>query len=176
MDSANERQCYIVISPAIGWAHARNDRCRNVLHPNYVLMIPGVFFYIRDKLKQPWAQRKAGISNYIPHKCDLLMHALLSVNSLAPGGFDYSLKLVNFKIISTINIWSIFCEIAIRWMPQYLTDHWSTLVQVMAWCRQTTSHYLSQCWSRSLSTYDVTRPQWVNLCLLRYVQLLLLQL
>ena len=44
------------------------------------------------------------------------------VNSLAPGGFDYSLKLVNFKLISMINI-SIFCEIAIRWMPQNLTDH-----------------------------------------------------
>ena len=45
------------------------------------------------------------------------------VNSMAPGGFDYSLKLVNFKLISTINIWNIFCKTAIRWMPQYLTDH-----------------------------------------------------
>ena len=89
-------------------------------------------------------------------------NCLWVINSLAPGGFDYSLKLVNFKFISTINIWSIFCEIAIRWMPQYLTDHWSTLVQVMAWCRQATSHYLSQCWPRSLSPYDVTRPQWVK--------------
>ena len=47
-------------------------------------------------------------------------------------------------------------------MPQYLTDHESTLVQVMVWCRQATKHYLSQCWSRSLSPYDITRPQWVN--------------
>ena len=39
------------------------------------------------------------------------------LNSLAPGGFDYSLKLVNFKLISTINVLSIFCEIAVRWMP-----------------------------------------------------------
>ena len=43
--------------------------------------------------------------------------------SLAPRGFDYRLKLVNFKLISMINILSIFCEIAIRWMPQHLTDH-----------------------------------------------------
>ena len=42
------------------------------------------------------------------------------------------------------------------------TDDQSTLVQVMAWCRQATSHYLSQCWPRSLSPYGVTRPQWVN--------------
>ena len=47
-------------------------------------------------------------------------------------------------------------------MPQYLTDHLSTLVQVMAWCRQATSHYLSQCWPTSMLPYDITRPQWVN--------------
>ena len=52
----------------------------------------------------------------------LIILGLDYVNSLAPGGFDHSLKLVNFKLISTINIWSIFCEITIRWMPQYLTD------------------------------------------------------
>ena len=38
----------------------------------------------------------------------------------------------------------------------------SALVWVMAWCRQATSHCLSQCWPRSLSPYDVTRPKWVN--------------
>ena len=33
----------------------------------------------------------------------------------------------------------------------------------MAWCLQATSHYLSQCWPRSLSPYGVTRPQCVKL-------------
>ena len=47
-------------------------------------------------------------------------------------------------------------------MPLDLTDDKSTLVQVMAWCHQATSHYLSQCWPRSLLPYDVTRPQWVK--------------
>ena len=42
------------------------------------------------------------------------------------------------------------------------TDDQSTLVQVMAWCHQAISHYLSQCWPRSLLPYGVTRPQWVN--------------
>ena len=32
----------------------------------------------------------------------------------------------------------------------------------MAWCHQATSHYLNQCWPRSLTPYSVTRPQWVN--------------
>ena len=75
---------------------------------------------------------------------------MLHINTLTPGGFAYSLKLVNFKLISKINILSVFCEIANRWMSEHLTDHQSTLVQVMAWCRQATSHYLSQCWPRSL--------------------------
>ena len=47
-------------------------------------------------------------------------------------------------------------------MSLNLTDDKSTLVQVMAWCRQATSHYLNQCWPRSMSPYVVTRPQWVN--------------
>ena len=42
------------------------------------------------------------------------------------------------------------------------TDGKSTLVQVMAWCPQATSHHLSQCWPRSMSPNGVTRPQWVN--------------
>ena len=32
----------------------------------------------------------------------------------------------------------------------------------MAWCRQATSHYQSQCWPRSLSPYGVIRPSWVK--------------
>ena len=47
-------------------------------------------------------------------------------------------------------------------------SHWtllmmkSTLVQVMAWWRQATSHYLNQCWLRFVSSYGDTRPQWFN--------------
>ena len=58
--------------------------------------------------------------------------------------------------------WVISCENAVRWMSLDLTDDKSTLVQVMAWCRQATSHYLSQCWPRSMSPNGVTRPQWVK--------------
>ena len=47
-------------------------------------------------------------------------------------------------------------------MPLDLDDK-STLVQVMAWCHQATSHYLSQCWPLSMSPNGVTRPQWVNI-------------
>ena len=54
-------------------------------------------------------------------------------------------------------------EIALRWTSLDLGDDKSTLVQVMAWCRQATSHYLHQCWPRSLASYGITRPQWVNM-------------
>ena len=47
-------------------------------------------------------------------------------------------------------------------MPCDPTEDKSTLVQVMVWCRQATSHYLSQCWPRSMSPYGVARPQWVS--------------
>ena len=50
---------------------------------------------------------------------------------------------------------SISCEIAIRWMSHDFTDHYSTLFQAMTCCHQATSHYLSQCWPRSMSPYGV---------------------
>ena len=56
----------------------------------------------------------------------------------------------------------ISCEIALIWMSPDFADDQSTLVQVMAWCRQAPSHYLNQCWPRSLPPYGVTRPQWVK--------------
>ena len=62
--------------------------------------------------------------------------------------------------------WGISYEIDLRWMPLDLTDDKSTLVQVMAWCRQATSHYLSQCCPRSMLPNGVTRPQWVELFVL----------
>ena len=65
-----------------------------------------------------------------------------------------------------IDGWGISCEIALIWMSLDFTDDQSTLVQVMAWCRQATSHYLSQCWPRSMLPYGVTRPQCVNTLML----------
>ena len=46
-----------------------------------------------------------------------------------------------------------------------LTDDKSTLVEVMPWCHQATSHYLGQCWPSFMSPYGVTRPQWVKISL-----------
>ena len=69
---------------------------------------------------------------------------------------------VIFKLILVIDGWGISCEIVLTWTPQDLIDNKSTLVQVMAWCCQATSQYLSQCWHGSLTPYGIIRPQWVN--------------
>ena len=82
-------------------------------------------------------------------------------NSLAPGKFELNFRHVIFKQILMIDGWRICCRIALIWMSLDYTDDQSTLVQVMAWCRQATSHYLSQSSPRSLLPYGITRPQWV---------------
>ena len=84
------------------------------------------------------------------------------LNSLAPGKFEWNFRYVIFKWILVIDGWGISCEIVLIWMSLDFTDDQSTLVQVMAWCRLATSHYLNQCWPRSLSPYGTTRPQCVN--------------
>ena len=84
------------------------------------------------------------------------------VNSLAPGRFQFTFRQVIFKLILVNGGWGISYEIALRWMPLDFADDKSTLVQVMTWCLQATSHYLSQCWPRSLLPYGVIRPQWVD--------------
>ena len=83
-------------------------------------------------------------------------------NSLWPGRSEYDSKNVIFNLVLLIGIFKSSYDNVLRWMPHDFTDDKSTLVQVMAWCRQATSHYLSQCWPISLSPYGVTRPQWVN--------------
>ena len=84
------------------------------------------------------------------------------LNSLTPGKFAWNFRYVIFKWILVVDGWGISCKIALILMSLDFADDQSTLVQVIAWCRQATSHYLRQCWSRSLSPYGVTRPQWVN--------------
>ena len=60
----------------------------------------------------------------------VLVITLSSVNSLAPGRFQFNFRKVNFKLIIVNGGWCISYEIALRWMPQDLTDdsqHWFRL-------------------------------------------------
>ena len=84
------------------------------------------------------------------------------INSLAPDRSECDSKTGIFNFVLLIGISRSSHDKALWWMPQDVTDDKSTLVQVMAWCRQATSHYLNQCWPRSPTPYGVTRPQWVD--------------
>ena len=65
-------------------------------------------------------------------------------------------------IFSLVLVTGIFRSYVIWWMPWDLTDDKSLLVQVMSWCRQTSNHYLSQCWPRSMLPFGITWPQLVK--------------
>ena len=64
-----------------------------------------------------------------------------TVNSLAPGRTEWDSKNIIFNFVLLLGIFRSSNDNALWWMPQDLTDDKSTLVQVMAWCRQATSHY-----------------------------------
>ena len=84
------------------------------------------------------------------------------VNILVPGRSGWDFQNAIFNLVLVIGIFRSSYDDALRWMAQDLADDRSTLVQVMAWCHQATSHYLGQCWSWPLSPFVVTRPQWVD--------------
>ena len=86
----------------------------------------------------------------------------MSVIDYAPWWCSSNFISVIFRLILQIDILGISCEIALRWMPENNFDDQSTMVHVMAWCRQATSHYLSQCWPRSRVPCGAIRPQWVK--------------
>ena len=52
--------------------------------------------------------------------------------------------ILKHKFVLLIGIYRSSYDQAPRWLPHDLTDDKSTLVEVMAWCRQATSHCLSQ--------------------------------
>ena len=90
------------------------------------------------------------------------MNSVSNINSLASGRPACHFKTAIFNLVLLIDFFRSSNDNAPRWMSLDLRDDKSTLVQVMAWCRQATSHYLSQCWPSSMTLYGVTRPQWVN--------------
>ena len=85
------------------------------------------------------------------------------VTLLASRRFEWNFTQTIFKLILVTDDSGISCEIALRLMSLDLPDDNSTLVPVMAWGQQATSHYLSQCWPRFMLLYGTTKPQaWVN--------------
>ena len=94
------------------------------------------------------SQRANNTTSVLCHNVSMVSSSLNSFNSLASGKSEWNFRHLIFQITSVVDGWGIPCELAFRWMSLDLTDEKSTLVQVMAWCRQAPSHDLSQCWRR----------------------------
>ena len=73
-----------------------------------------------------------------------------------------NLKSKIFKHVTQKSYLGTHSVVALRWMPRNFTNGKSTLVVIMAWCHQATSHLLSHCWPKSISPYGIIRPQWVK--------------
>ena len=88
------------------------------------------------------------------HSCDITVMFLIvtqwskkCIRNLCPVWHHCNVSLLNMlKVILVTGDWGTPSEIALRWLPLGFTNDKSTLVRVMAWCHQATSHYLGQGW------------------------------
>ena len=90
------------------------------------------------------------------------MHYMWAFTHLPMGKVAKILKVKFSNSPYRILAWAFAVKLLLRWMPQNLMNERSTLVHIMAWCRQATSHYLNPCLPRFMLPYGVTRPHWVK--------------
>ena len=115
------------------------------------------FFVVVDSIT-PWSDLALVCLSI--HEVEVLH--VIYFNTLALRRFRNNSRIVIFKPLLEIDIWSNFCEIVFKQMYQVLTDDLSTLVHAVVWCPQTPSHYLNQCWHTFISPYGFTRPQCIK--------------
>ena len=149
------KQVFLYVPKVLRYMPLRHVMWTFCQTPHWLLFFPIELVHcpVHFNFKKSRCNRSYDVTDYLSYFC---------LNSLAPGKFEWNFRHVIFKPILVVDGWGISCEIALIWMSPDFTDDQSTLVQVMAWCRQATSHYMNQCWPRSISPYGVTRPQWVN--------------
>ena len=80
------------------------------------------------------------------------------ITSLVRGRCGDDFKSVNFSLIVRIDFLSTTYEIALRWMPQNISDDESTLVQEMAWLSSGNKPLPHPMLIKSVSPYETTRP------------------
>ena len=81
------------------------------------------------------------------------------VNSSSPEIYGSDFKCAIMQLIVMTDILSIASGITLRWIPQDFSNNKSVLVEVMAWCREATSHYLTQYWSSPILPYGITKGE-----------------
>ena len=93
---------------------------------------------------------------YVPGSENLIISVIdkkKKTTSLPTGRCSNNYKSIVLYLIMHNSSLCIRCEIAFMWMQQKFMNEKSTLVQIMVWYHQVTSHYPSQCWPRSMSPY-----------------------
>ena len=83
------------------------------------------------------------ISKWRPHSMDIKLCWYLQYNSIYTVILDMFTNLANIFQFRDVHSGSKFC-------------YWP-------WYCEASGQYLSQCWSRSMSPYCITRPPWVKL-------------
>ena len=97
------------------------------------------------------------VTSLRPQRWSLNLWIFHHISSLVleRSGCDFKKSVLNHVLLIGTSTFRCSHVNAIRYMNAIgLTDK-STLVQVMAWCRQATSHYLSQCGPRPISLFGV---------------------
>ena len=112
--------------------------------------------------------------------CHLVVEPCNKPGCVIHVGHASSMKYLYHQLIGPWEIWMKFhiCNFQMDFSDWWLRHsfwncpnmnvtglHWWSvnIDSGMAWCCQATSHYLSQCWPKSLSPYGTTWPQWVNI-------------
>ena len=101
--------------------------------------------------KQVWLS--VAVQVKITISCETISHVSVFVNILAPE-------------IAVIFFMCNFPKYSSDWYLEHFQWNFtskiyiSILVQIIACGHQATSHYLSECWPRSILLYGITRPQW----------------
>ena len=101
--------------------------------------------------------RQQATSLTINGRISWCLYALMDLSQLrcwAQGDVVVFPKCVNFE--HNLGIDTLSVQVTIDWMPGDLVDDKLKLDQVTAWCHPETSHYLSQCWPRSMAPYQAT--------------------
>ena len=146
-----ELWCFLWSAPWInGWVNNREagDLRRQHAHCDVIVISWGAItctYQVPIKYSQQWP---TGWRTPLYH-----LQQWYKINPFPPLWCGFGFKYVIFKCVVVITF---------KWMVRDPTDDKSILIQVMAWCRQATNHYLSQCWPRCFSPNGVTRPHWVN--------------
>ena len=146
-----------------------NQRCARRLWNRPVILFPP--HHANTSLRHWWGWEAGWVTPHHPGACYEISNKICIVfviimspglNSSVPERSGCHFKdaiFINLALWIVI-LWSY--DDTHSWMPRDLTDGKSTWVQVMTWCRQAASHYLSQCWPCPRSPNGITKPHWVN--------------